>query len=180
MAKDKSAFKMYADQRIFFDQLPDELAGKVIKHLFAYVNDENPLEDDLLLKLAFAPLKRQLKHDLKKYEEIVERNKLNGQKGGRPKKPTGLSGLKNKPKKADKDKDKDIEDINIPNFDDFRNYALSKKGNLNFSHDALRLKYESWKVNNWKDGYNKPIKNWKTKLLNSLPYLKERKQINQI
>lgn len=108
MAENKKGFKLYADQRVFIDQLPDELAGKVFKHLFAYVNDENPDEDDLLLKLAFSPIKRQLKHDLKLYESIVERNQKNGKKGGRPKKPSGLNGLKIKPKKADKDKDKDI------------------------------------------------------------------------
>lgn len=164
MAKDKNAFKMYADQRIFFDQLPDELAGKVIKHLFAYVNDEHPPEDDMLLKLAFSPLKRQLKFDLKKYEEIVERNKLNGQKGGRPKKPSGLSGFENKPKKADKDKDKDKEDNTIskkresfiPPTEAEVNMYFSEKGN-NFDGGSFYYFYAS---KNWMVGKNK-MKNWK-------------------
>jgi hypothetical protein len=32
--------------------------------------------------------------------------------------------------------------------------------------------YERWKQNNWKDGYNKPIVNWKSKIKNQIPYLK--------
>ena len=59
---------MYADQREQFDQLTDEQAGKLIKHLFAYVNDENPQTDDIVTKLSFTPIKSQLKRDLIKYE----------------------------------------------------------------------------------------------------------------
>ena len=59
---------MYADQREQFDQLTDEQAGRLIKHLFAYVNDENPQTDDIVTKLSFTPIKSQLKRDLIKYE----------------------------------------------------------------------------------------------------------------
>ena len=68
MAQDKKGFILYADQKELFDQLPNDKAGELIKHVFSYVNDENPQTDDLLLKLAFTPIKQQLKRDLKKFE----------------------------------------------------------------------------------------------------------------
>jgi len=73
MAENKKPFLLYADQRNQFDMLPDETAGKLIKHLFAYINDEDPKSDDILLNVAFAPIKATLKRDLKKYEEIKEK-----------------------------------------------------------------------------------------------------------
>jgi len=63
--------------------------------------------------------------------------------------------------------------VNIPKFLDFKIYALSKSDLLD--KRLLKLKYESWSVNGWKDGNNKPIKNWKSKLLNTIPYLEKQK-----
>jgi hypothetical protein len=86
MAKDKTSFILYCDQQGVFNKLPDEMAGKLIKHIFAYVNDENPPCDDLLLSIAFEPIQQSLKRDLKKYEVYIGKQKGNGAKGGRPKK----------------------------------------------------------------------------------------------
>lgn len=150
MAQGKKSFKMYVDQRVFFDELPDELAGKVIKYLFSYVSDEDIPEDDLLLKIAFAPIKRQLKHDLKKYEEIVERNKKNGALGGRPKtqlnpkNPVGYSGLNKNPNKPDKDKDKDkdIEDM----YKDKAIDGLYNKFVKEVKNGEHQISIESWYI----------------------------------
>lgn len=72
------------------------------------------------------------------------------------------------------------EQIYIPEFAEFLQFAIEQVSNIN--KDEVKLKYESWKVNNWKDGNNKQIKNWKTKLLNTLPYISkiEIKQPRQI
>lgn len=78
MAKDKKGFILYADQKELFDQLPDDKAGELIKHIFSYVNDENPIIEDLLLKLAFTPIKQQLKRDLKRFEEVREKRSIAG------------------------------------------------------------------------------------------------------
>ena len=37
-------------------------------HILEYVNDENPVTDDLIIEIAFEPIKQQLKRDLKRYE----------------------------------------------------------------------------------------------------------------
>lgn len=69
MAKDKKSFILYVDQKDLFNKLPDDVAGKLIKHIYAYVNDENPESDELIVNIAFEPIKQQLKRDLKLFEE---------------------------------------------------------------------------------------------------------------
>ena len=81
MAEDKKGFILYADQKELFSQLPDELAGKLIKHIMAYVNDENPVSDDIVINIAFTPIKLQLKRDLVKFEETKGRRSLAGKIG---------------------------------------------------------------------------------------------------
>lgn len=61
-----------------------------------------------------------------------------------------------------------------PEFSEFLAYALEKKPRIN--QQDLRLKYDSWIVNGWctnKDGKFRPIVNWKSTLLNTLPFIKE-------
>ena len=104
MAENKNSFILYTDQRVFFEKLSDEDAGKLIKHIFSYVNDENPTPDNLIIDLSFEPIKQTLKRDLKKWEKYIEKQKENGSKGGRPSKPKKPNPfLENppKPKKAD-------------------------------------------------------------------------------
>jgi hypothetical protein len=104
MAKDKKSFVLYCDQQGVFNKLPDEIAGRLIKHIFAYVNDENPPCDDLLLSIAFEPIQQSLKRDLKKYEVYIDKQKENGAKGGRPKREEETQKTQpffQEPKKAD-------------------------------------------------------------------------------
>lgn len=69
MAENKKGFVLYADQKSIIDMLPNEKAGELIKHIFAYVNDENPVNNDPLILMAFEPIKLQLKRDLIKWED---------------------------------------------------------------------------------------------------------------
>jgi hypothetical protein len=59
----------------------------------------------------------------------------------------------------------------IPTFIEFRDYAIEHKPLANIKD--LKLKYDSWVANGWKDGNNKKIVNWKSKILNTLPFIKE-------
>mgnify|MGYP000856260872 CR=1 FL=1 len=85
MAENKKSFIAYCDWGEIFGMLTDEEAGKMIKHLFAYVNDRNPKfeEGERILKIAFEPIKLQLKRDLTKYEEIREKRIEAGRSGGK-------------------------------------------------------------------------------------------------
>lgn len=110
----KKSFYLFNDTEKVFEMLTDEEAGKLIKHLFSYVNDKESKLNDRLLEVAFEPIRLQLERDKKRYESVCERNRENGLKGGRPRKkrnpnnPVGLLETQNnpkEPKKADTDTD---------------------------------------------------------------------------
>jgi len=67
MAEGKKSFVLYSDQRGLFEKLNSEQAGLLIKHIFSYVNGENP-ETDFVTELAFESIKTQLERDLEKWE----------------------------------------------------------------------------------------------------------------
>ena len=62
--------------------------------------------------------------------------------------------------------------LDIPEFSVFLNYAKSEKPLIDEYH--VKAKYDSWVENGWRDGHDKIIKNWKTKLKNTIPFLKEK------
>ena len=61
----------------------------------------------------------------------------------------------------------------IPEWQEFLEYAREKEPQV--LEKALKLKYEAWKESGWKTGGKKPhkIQNWKTTLLNTLPYVEK-------
>lgn len=115
MAEGKNKIIIYRDWITTFESLTDEEAGRLIKHLFKYVNDKNPEAPDRLTQLLFEPFKQTLKRDLKSYEAICLRNRANGALGGRPIKtddnPDKPSGFLNNPDKPDSDSDSDNDSI---------------------------------------------------------------------
>ncbi len=65
-------------------------------------------------------------------------------------------------------------ETHIPTLDDFINYAVSKIHNIN--KDDVSLKYMSWLENDWStnvNGKQRKITNWKSTLLNTLPYIRK-------
>ena len=81
MAKDKKSFILYCDQISSFEKMTDTEAGRLIKHISKYVNDQNPEPIDRITELLFEPIKLQLKRDLKKYENVITKAQENGRKG---------------------------------------------------------------------------------------------------
>lgn len=127
MAENKKGFVLYADQKLIFDDLTNDEAGKLIKHIFSYVNDENPILNDRFLDMAFKPIKLQLKRDLVKYQTVKDKNSANARKRWDA---VASSGMPNDTKNADKDNDIDKDndkDINIA-FDIFWNLYNKKVG----------------------------------------------------
>ena len=80
MAENKKSFVLYCDIIKTVEMLPNETAGELFKHLLSYVNDQDPKTENMLVKLAFEPIKQQLKRDLKKWESIREKRSLAGKK----------------------------------------------------------------------------------------------------
>jgi hypothetical protein len=165
MAKDKKSFVLYCDIIHTIEQLSDEQAGHLFKHVLYYVNDLNPDTDNVITKIAFEPIKQQLKRDLVRYEKIRERNSLSARMRWDA---NACERMPNDAKNADNDNDND-NDINIvldqkakkpkrfskPPVDDVRQYMAEL--NMNDMSQRFVDYYES---NGWKVGKN-PMKDWK-------------------
>ena len=165
MAKDKKSFVLYCDIIHTIEQLTDEQAGHLFKHVLYYVNDLNPETDNVITKIAFEPIKQQLKRDLVRYEKIRERNSLSARMRWDA---NACERMPNDAKNADNDNDND-NDINIvleqkakkpkrfskPPVDDVRQYMAEL--NMNDMSQRFVDYYES---NGWKVGKN-PMKDWK-------------------
>jgi len=80
MAKDKKSFLFYVDWGETFDELSNEDAGKLIKHLCDYVRDKSPETDSVLIKAVFANMKSTLKRDLDKWRTKSLKNSENAKK----------------------------------------------------------------------------------------------------
>ena len=86
MAENKKSFILYADMIHTVRKMGKDKAGELFMTILSYVNDENPLVEDLLVDLVFEPIKQQLKRDLSRWDKFKEKQIENGKKGGRPKK----------------------------------------------------------------------------------------------
>lgn len=72
MAQGKKSFLLYCDILATVKKLSREQRGDLFTLILEYVNDMDPETNDLLMEIAFEPIKQQLKRDLKRYEGIVE------------------------------------------------------------------------------------------------------------
>jgi hypothetical protein len=180
MANGKRSFLLYTDIHFTIKKLTDEQAGILFKHILSYVNDENPVMNNLIIELVFEPIKQQLKRDLKRYESICLRNKDNGSKGGRPKskgkkpkKPSGLitnpnnpDGSRNNPNNPDEpdndndnDNDNDIEkEKNIIPPPIFLISKYCKERNNEIDPEYF---YDWYQTRGWKVGKDK-MKDWQS------------------
>ena len=128
MATDKKSFLIYCDIIHTVEQLTDEQAGDLFKHILRYVNDQDPQSDSVITKIAFEPIKQALKRDLDKYKSICERNSDNAKKRWNA---TASDRIRPLTKNADSDSDSDS-DIEIDKeyklaFDLWLKYKKEKK-----------------------------------------------------
>lgn len=182
MAKDKKSFVLYSDLLKSIEHLTNEEKGILFNHLLEYVNDLNPVLEDRLILTAWKPIELQLKRDLIKFEEVKAKRSKAGKKSAEVRKAksaetdsTHVKSVKQRSTNSTVNVNDNVNDnvINIPVLKEFISYAKSKKKDLSAMN--LKLKYDSWVENGWKDGNDKKIKNWKTKLLNTIPYIEEEK-----
>jgi hypothetical protein len=81
MADGKKSVLLYCDILHTIEQLDDATAGQLFKHYLRYINDLDPETENVLVKIAFEPIKQNLKRDLKKWEKAQEEKSLNGRMG---------------------------------------------------------------------------------------------------
>ena len=149
----KESFLIYKSFYEPVKELPNEDLGELFRALFEYqINGIEPTNTNRIY-MAFQFFKNQFRLDEIKYEKIVNRNKLNGSKGGRPEtqnNPNNPVGFK-EPKKTDNDNDNDNEKDN-----DNENILLKKVTKENILKRKLEFKE---KVNPFLEKYGKDILN---------------------
>ena len=187
----KKSFYLFKDSLNILDDLSDKKAGKLFKAIRNY-QENNLFPNEFWLKIALKPFVNQFIRDNKQYDATCKKNKSNGAKGGRPKKPVDslqtqkTQSVNLKPKKPDKDMEKDMDKNNgndnnselvikkTPTILQVENYFLKKIDNSKF--EAIKF----FKYNNamgWKNK-GKEIEDWKSIadlwFLNGEKYKKEK------
>lgn len=185
MAQGKKSVLIYVEWMSIFEELDDAEAGKLIKHLFRYVNDLNPEPPDRLTKLVFEPIKLALKRDLQKWEIKSESRSESGRLGGLKSGETrrlkalkneaneaiGLNSKQNEANEAVKVKVKDkvngkenkrIKVFVAPLLEDVKKYFLDN----GYSEVVAERFFKSYSVADWVDTNGRPVINWKQKAIN--------------
>jgi len=114
----KKSFILHLDSLDVIDELNDQQVAELFK---AIIDFQKTGKTNLkgLMKVVFIPFKNQFLRDQNKYDTKCETNRINGSKGGRPKKskdnpdkPKITQRLNNKPKKPYNDNDSDSDSKN--------------------------------------------------------------------
>lgn len=156
MATDKKGFILYADQISLFEALTDYEAGQLIKYIFKYITDQDPIQsDNRIVEMAFIPIKLQLKRDLKIWESKIKQRSEAG-KASALSRSTKSTSVKSRSTKStvivsvnDNVNVKDNVSVNqlaqwfkdFPNSSDLEDFARTSKYDI----EQLKLKVEEFK-----------------------------------
>ena len=180
MAKDPAVLFYTSDFLTGTLTMENEQVGMYIK-LLCLQHQKGRLSEKDMLKICFT-YDKDVFSKFEKDEDGFFNKRLEDEIVRRKKYSESRSNNRKSKNKICKTYDKHMETVNetetvnedkgsIPLFEDFKSYALENKPKVDLY--ALELKYKSWIENEWRDGNDKEIKNWKTKLLNTLPHIKE-------
>ena len=140
----RDSFLLYKSFYAPISGLSDKQMGRLFRAIFLYQIDGST-QVDADIQMAFSFFKNQMDIDGGKYQKVVERNKRNGSKGGRPSKgkntiiesenpnnPKNPVGLK-KPKKADNENEYD----NLSLKDNYSTTTSSTREDLDDPEDSV-------------------------------------------
>lgn len=159
----KESFVIYKSFYAPIKKLSDQNLGILFRALFEYQIDGKEPDDDSEILMPFEFFKNQFGLDAIKYQKVVDRNKENGKKGGRPKtqeNPKNPVGYE-EPKKADngndkvtvKEKEKEtVKDIVYRKSafaDSIR--LLNENNDLKIDYPILKEFYDYWTEHGEKD-----------------------------
>ena len=145
-------------------EIPKENQAEVWSAIYELGLNGNFVELTGISKTIFTLIAPQLEANYKKF--------INGSKP-KTKQAISKTEAKDKLNKSKNEANVNVNDNdNVPPLEEFIAYSLSKVHHID--KDQVRLKYESWLVNDWSTnakGKKTKIKNWKSTLLNTLPYI---------
>ena len=163
MAENKKSFLLYCDLIHTVEQLTNEQAGDLFKHILRYVNDQEPQTDNVITRIAFEPIKQSLKRDLQKYQDIRKRNQDNARKRWDA---TASDRIPKHTKNADSVSDSDSDSVSVnvkkeikgfvkPTIEQLKEY-MSEQGMNDIAENWLN----HYEANGWMVGKVK-MKDWK-------------------
>ena len=91
MAQGKKSFILYSNWRDTFEALEDSQCAELIRHIFKYVNDENPILEDKSLLPVWLMMKPILKLDLEKWDKQRKQRSEAGKKSAESRKRKSTS-----------------------------------------------------------------------------------------
>jgi hypothetical protein len=166
MAENKKSFILYADLIHMVDKLPDDKAGELFKLILNYVNDNNPDTDDVLLQVAFEPIKRQLKRDLTHWESIREKRREAGKKGGKQKVANASKRVANQAVNVNVNDNVNV--INKKGRTPFKQPTEQEVLNYftdnGYTEEAGRNAFKYYDEADWHDSRGNKVKSWKQKM----------------
>jgi len=177
MAENKKSFVVYSDWRDTFKELTDEDAGKLIKHIFSYVNDENPETDNSLIRAVFAQIKSTLKRDLEKWDTQLQQRKEAGLRSAESRKNNTTNSNERSTTVETRTRNSTVND----------NVSVSVSDNVNkkkvvrftpptlfevlayfeengYSKQSAERAYKYYDTAAWTDSKGSKVKNWKQKM----------------
>jgi len=148
MAKKKS-FILYADLISVVELLPKDKAGELFLLILKHVNGKETEVNDLLLKIAFGPIKNQLQRDLESWEDTCNKRSKAGKAGGLK---SGES--RSKPKQNEANEADTVNDT----VTDYDTVTVNEKENESDNDNViLQPSLSSFSFNQFWDLYNKKI-----------------------
>ena len=182
---ERKSFIIYKDALEILDELDFETSGKLFHAIKNYQKDGTEPEDREM-RLLFFNFKQQFIRDEQKYKEASQRNKLNGEKGGRPNKAKETEitqSVFHKPKKADNDNDNGSVNDNVnvndsvsginkqktPTIDQVIDKFISLEGTNEMaeryfsSNESRGWIYNGSPIINWEASIPAYIRAWKAK-----------------
>jgi hypothetical protein len=132
MPKEKRGFVLYKDQSDFLEDLDTEQKGILFQAIFDYQNEKEFLTEDKFVNFMLKNIIKTFERDEEKYLKKVEKNKINGKKGGRPKKEVSEEKSKTDAVKNDKSVDI-IKDNEVDLFFEEMKAILKKNYGKNIS-----------------------------------------------
>lgn len=184
MAKDKTSFVLYSDSKSIIDLMSNEQAGLLLKTLFAYVNDEEPIIDNSIA-LVFEMIKLQLKRDLKKWEQTKEGRSIAGKASAEARRlaklseqtltnptnvdfvqqtstnPTVSVSVNDSVSVSDNVKDKRVVNkFTPPQQFEVVGYFIEN----GYTKELAEKAFKYYETGNWSDGKGNKVKNWKQKM----------------
>lgn len=120
----RNSFVLFQSYKEYFEDLSGDEAKELLLAIFEYENTRvKPANLSTKVGCYFLVIKQQLDKNYEEYLKIVEINKANGAKGGRPKtqtnpkNPMGFSETDRNPKNHDNDNDYDNDVVNDNDID---------------------------------------------------------------